>query len=60
MGFPPNLDGTGDLEAMNLLAGQGVGLTTAIAPPGEGRSRGGPIVERLRTVRAAGTSASAL
>jgi nitronate monooxygenase len=26
IGFPPNLDATGDVEPMDLLAGQGVGL----------------------------------
>jgi NAD(P)H-dependent flavin oxidoreductase YrpB (nitropropane dioxygenase family) len=26
MGFPPNRDASGDLDAMDLLAGQGVGL----------------------------------
>jgi enoyl-[acyl-carrier protein] reductase II len=35
MGFPPNVDATGDIESMDLLAGQGVGLVRAIEPAGE-------------------------
>jgi nitronate monooxygenase len=35
MGFPPNIDATGDLESMDLLAGQGVGLVREIKPAGE-------------------------
>jgi NAD(P)H-dependent flavin oxidoreductase YrpB (nitropropane dioxygenase family) len=30
MGFPPNRDASGDLDAMDLLAGQGVGLVRDI------------------------------
>jgi NAD(P)H-dependent flavin oxidoreductase YrpB (nitropropane dioxygenase family) len=30
MGFPPNRDASGDLDAMDLLAGQGVGLVREI------------------------------
>jgi nitronate monooxygenase len=32
MGFPPSLDATGDIESMNLLAGQSVGLVREIKP----------------------------
>jgi NAD(P)H-dependent flavin oxidoreductase YrpB (nitropropane dioxygenase family) len=32
MGFPPNVDATGDIESMDLLAGQGVGLVREINP----------------------------
>jgi len=32
MGFPPNAVATGDIEAMDLLAGQSVGLVHAITP----------------------------
>jgi len=35
MGFPPNVDTTGDIESMDLLAGQGVGLVREIKPAGE-------------------------
>jgi nitronate monooxygenase len=35
MGFPPNIDVTGDIESMGLLAGQGVGLVQEIRPAGE-------------------------
>ncbi len=35
MGFPPNVDATGDIESMDLLAGQGVGLVREIKPAGE-------------------------
>jgi NAD(P)H-dependent flavin oxidoreductase YrpB (nitropropane dioxygenase family) len=35
MGFPPNVDAAGDLESMDLLAGQGVGLVREIKPAGE-------------------------
>jgi NAD(P)H-dependent flavin oxidoreductase YrpB (nitropropane dioxygenase family) len=35
MGFPPNVDATGDLESMDLLAGQSVGLVRQIKPAGE-------------------------
>jgi NAD(P)H-dependent flavin oxidoreductase YrpB (nitropropane dioxygenase family) len=34
-GFPPNGDATGDIDAMNLLAGQGVGLVREIKPAGQ-------------------------
>jgi NAD(P)H-dependent flavin oxidoreductase YrpB (nitropropane dioxygenase family) len=33
-GFPPNVDATGDIESMDLLAGQGVGLVREINPAG--------------------------
>ena len=35
MGFPPNVDATGDIESMDLLAGQGVGLVHEINPAGK-------------------------
>jgi NAD(P)H-dependent flavin oxidoreductase YrpB (nitropropane dioxygenase family) len=35
MGLPPNCDATGDIESMDLLAGQGVGLVGEIKPAGE-------------------------
>jgi len=35
MGFPPNVDATGDFESMDLLAGQGVGLVNEIKPAGQ-------------------------
>jgi NAD(P)H-dependent flavin oxidoreductase YrpB (nitropropane dioxygenase family) len=35
MGFPPNVDATGDIESMDLLAGQGVGLVREIKPAAE-------------------------
>jgi NAD(P)H-dependent flavin oxidoreductase YrpB (nitropropane dioxygenase family) len=35
MGFPPNVDANGDIDAMSLLAGQGVGLIHEIKPAGQ-------------------------
>src|SRR5262252_1761171 len=35
MGLPPNCDASGDIESMDLLAGQGVGLVGEIKPAGE-------------------------
>src|SRR5215468_7900372 len=35
MGFPPNRDASGDIDSMDLLAGQGVGLVGEIKPAGE-------------------------
>ena len=35
MGFPPNRDATGDIDSMDLLAGQGVGLVRQIKPAGQ-------------------------
>ena len=35
MGFPPTPDATGDLESMDFLAGQGVGIVNAIKPAAE-------------------------
>jgi len=32
MGFPPNSDATGDLDSMDLLAGQSVGLVRELKP----------------------------
>ena len=35
MGFPPNVDAIGDIDSMDLLAGQSVGLVREIKPAGE-------------------------
>jgi NAD(P)H-dependent flavin oxidoreductase YrpB (nitropropane dioxygenase family) len=35
MGLPPNCDASGDIESMDLLAGQGVGLVREIKPAGQ-------------------------
>jgi nitronate monooxygenase len=35
MGFPPNCEASGDIDAMDLLAGQGVGLVKEIKPAGQ-------------------------
>src|SRR5499425_2460228 len=35
MGFPPNDEASGDIDAMALLAGQGVGLVREIKPAGQ-------------------------
>src|SRR5262249_3033756 len=35
MGFPPNSDATGDIDAMDLLAGQSVGLIHEVKPAGQ-------------------------
>jgi len=35
MGFPPNVNATGDIESMGLLAGQGVGLVREVKPAEE-------------------------
>jgi len=35
MGFPPTPDASGDLESMDYLAGQGVGLVKEIKPAAE-------------------------
>lgn len=35
MGFPPSVDASGEIEAMDFLAGQGVGLIEEIRPAGE-------------------------
>jgi NAD(P)H-dependent flavin oxidoreductase YrpB (nitropropane dioxygenase family) len=32
MGFPPSIDANGDIESMNLLAGQSAGLVNEIKP----------------------------
>jgi NAD(P)H-dependent flavin oxidoreductase YrpB (nitropropane dioxygenase family) len=34
-GFPPSKDATGDIESMNFLMGQGVGLVNEIKPAGD-------------------------
>jgi enoyl-[acyl-carrier protein] reductase II len=35
MGFPPNSDATGDIDSMDLLAGQSVGLIHEVKPAGQ-------------------------
>ena len=35
MGFPPNADASGDIDSMDLLAGQSVGLVHEVAPAGQ-------------------------
>jgi nitronate monooxygenase len=35
MGFPPNSDASGDIDSIDLLAGQGVGLVREIKPAGQ-------------------------
>jgi NAD(P)H-dependent flavin oxidoreductase YrpB (nitropropane dioxygenase family) len=35
MGFPPNCDATGDIDSMNLLGGQGVGLVRDVKQAGQ-------------------------
>jgi NAD(P)H-dependent flavin oxidoreductase YrpB (nitropropane dioxygenase family) len=35
MGFPPNSDASGDIESMDLLAGQAVGLVREVKPAGQ-------------------------
>src|SRR5262249_30731164 len=35
MGLPPNRDASGDIESMDLLAGQSVGLVEEIKPAGQ-------------------------
>ena len=35
MGLPPNGEASGDIDAMDLLAGQGVGLVREIKPAGQ-------------------------
>jgi NAD(P)H-dependent flavin oxidoreductase YrpB (nitropropane dioxygenase family) len=35
MGFPPNCDASGDIDCMDLLMGQGVGLVREIKPAGQ-------------------------
>ena len=35
MGFPPNCDASGDIDSMDLLAGQSVGLVREIKPAGQ-------------------------
>ena len=35
MGAPPNGEASGDIDSMDLLAGQGVGLVRAIEPAGQ-------------------------
>ena len=35
MGFPPNGDASGDIDSMDLLAGQGVGLVREVKPAGQ-------------------------
>jgi nitronate monooxygenase len=35
MGIPPNLDASGEIDSMDLLAGQGVGLVREVKPGGQ-------------------------
>jgi enoyl-[acyl-carrier protein] reductase II len=35
MGFPPNSDAKGDIDSMELLAGQSVGLIHEVKPAGQ-------------------------
>ena len=35
MGLPPNGEASGDIDAMSMLAGQGVGLVREIKPAGQ-------------------------
>jgi NAD(P)H-dependent flavin oxidoreductase YrpB (nitropropane dioxygenase family) len=35
MGFPPNVDARGDIDSMDLLAGQSVGLVREVKPAGQ-------------------------
>jgi len=35
MGFPPNSDARGDIDSMDLLAGQSVGLIRDVEPAGQ-------------------------
>ena len=35
MGFPPNSDASGDIDSMDLLAGQCVGLVREVKPAGQ-------------------------
>src|SRR5262245_44868708 len=35
MGFPPNADASGDIDSMDLLAGQSVGLVREVVPAGQ-------------------------
>jgi len=35
MGFPPNCEAGGDIDSMDLLAGQGVGLVREVKPAGQ-------------------------
>jgi NAD(P)H-dependent flavin oxidoreductase YrpB (nitropropane dioxygenase family) len=47
MGFPPNSDATGDIDSMDLLAGQGVGLVGELKPA---RQIVGQLVEEARQI----------
>ena len=47
MGFPPNSDATGDIESMDLLAGQSVGLVRELKPA---RQIVGELVEEARQI----------
>jgi nitronate monooxygenase len=55
MGFPPNADASGDIDSMDLLAGQGVGLVREIKPAGqivrELVEEAGEIISRLTAGR---------
>jgi nitronate monooxygenase len=47
MGFPPNSDASGDIDSMDLLAGQSVGLIREVKPAGEIVSQ---LVEEARQI----------
>ena len=47
MGFPPNSDASGDIDSMDLLAGQSVGLIREIKPAGR---IVGELVEEARQI----------
>jgi len=47
MGFPPNSDATGDIESMDLLAGQSVGLVRELKPA---RQIVGELIEEARQI----------
>jgi NAD(P)H-dependent flavin oxidoreductase YrpB (nitropropane dioxygenase family) len=47
MGFPPNSDATGDIDSMDLLVGQGVGLVGELKPA---RQIVGQLVEEARQI----------
>ena len=47
MGFPPNSDATGDIDSMDLLAGQSVGLVGELKPA---RQIVGELVEEARQI----------
>jgi NAD(P)H-dependent flavin oxidoreductase YrpB (nitropropane dioxygenase family) len=58
MGFPPNRDASGDVESMDLLAGQSVGLVDQIKPAGQIVPELGEEARRIVTQRFPGLAAS--